>query len=199
MSVNYFSDLGFRLAEFMLLLTKLLQDLIVKCEDAEQILKDAMSLIPRVENRLNHTPSQSVHSYNGILNWKIDGYQRKREDAINGVKTPLYSKPFYTEEFGYKMCAKIYMNGDGAGKGTHLSLFIVVMKGECNDYVKLNDELNNVKSKTRRLQRRSLRLPTRSKTAQTGHLCTTAQAGADPGIFVCRSQFPGLKVEGGLD
>ena len=47
---------------------------------------------------------------------------------------------------------------------------------------------------TGRLQRRSLRLPTRSKSAQTGHLCTTAQAGADPGIFVCRSKFPGLKV-----
>ena len=47
---------------------------------------------------------------------------------------------------------------------------------------------------TRRLQRRSLRLPTRSKSAQTGHLCTTAQARADPGIFVCRSKFPGLKV-----
>ena len=47
---------------------------------------------------------------------------------------------------------------------------------------------------TRRLQRRSLRLPTRSKSAQTGHLCTTAQAGGDPGIFVCRSKFPGLKV-----
>ena len=37
--------------------------------------------------------------------------------------------------------------------------------------------------RTRRLQRRSLRLPTRSKSAQTGHLCTTAQAGADPGIW----------------
>ena len=49
-------------------------------------------------------------------------------------------------------------------------------------------------SKTRRLQRRSLRLPTRSKSAQAGHLCTTAQAGADPGIFVCRSKFPGFKV-----
>ena len=27
-----------------------------------------------------------------------------------------------------------------------------------------------------------------------GHLCTTAQAGTDPGIFICRSKFPGLKV-----
>ena len=50
---------------------------------------------------------------------------------------------------------------------------------------------------TRRLQRRSLRLPTRSKSARTGHLCTTAQAGADPGFFVCRSKFPGPKVGGG--
>ena len=40
-------------------------------------------------------------------------------------------------------------------------------------------------SKTRRLHRRSLRLPTRRKWAQSGYLCTTpstAQAGADAGI-----------------
>jgi len=28
------------------------------------------------------------------------------------------------------MCARIYLNGDGQGKGTHISLFFVVMKGE---------------------------------------------------------------------
>jgi len=27
------------------------------------------------------------------------------------------------------MCARIYLNGDGAGKGSHVSLFIVVMRG----------------------------------------------------------------------
>ena len=68
-----------------------------------------------------------------------------------------------------------------------------------NDKARLNFRLlafhrKLFKIKTRRLQRRSLRLPTRSKSAQTGHLCTTAQAGADPGIFVCRSKFLGLKV-----
>ena len=36
---------------------------------------------------------------------------------------------------------------------------------------------------TRRLQRCSLRLPTRSKSTQTGHLYTTAQAGTDPRHF----------------
>ncbi len=75
-------------------------------------------------------PSQIKVNYNGVLVWKIEGYQRKRQDAINGVKTALYSPHFYTSEFGYKMCAKIYMNGDGFGKGTHLSLFFVVMRGD---------------------------------------------------------------------
>lgn len=27
------------------------------------------------------------------------------------------------------MCLRIYLNGDGTGRGTHLSLFFVVMKG----------------------------------------------------------------------
>ncbi|XP_028415913.1 TNF receptor-associated factor 3-like [Dendronephthya gigantea] len=75
-------------------------------------------------------PLQTKVNYNGTLLWKIEGYQRKRQDAINGVKTALYSPHFYSAQFGYKMCAKIYMNGDGFGKGSHLSLFFVVMKGE---------------------------------------------------------------------
>jgi hypothetical protein len=71
---------------------------------------------------------------NGTLLWKIEGYQRKRQDAINGVKTALYSPPFYSDQFGYKICAKIYLNGEGSGKGSHLSLFFVVMKGELITY-----------------------------------------------------------------
>ena len=42
----------------------------------------------------------------------------------------LYSQPFYTDRYGYKMCGRVYLNGDGMGKGTHLSLFFVLMRGE---------------------------------------------------------------------
>ena len=42
----------------------------------------------------------------------------------------LYSQPFYTSRYGYKMCGRVYLNGDGMGKGTHLSLFFVLMRGE---------------------------------------------------------------------
>ena len=42
----------------------------------------------------------------------------------------LYSQPFYTDRYGYKMCGRVYLNGDGMGKGKHLSLFFVLMRGE---------------------------------------------------------------------
>jgi len=69
-------------------------------------------------------------SYDGKMIWKIDNFEKRRQDAIMGKSPSLYSPPFYTSRFGYKMCARIYLNGDGQGKGTHISLFFVVMKGE---------------------------------------------------------------------
>ena len=118
----------------------------------ERQVRDKTSIIERLQSRLdqineslalntvNITDTESqrdprfkqaiIHSYDGTLLWKIEGYQRKRQDAINGVKTALYSPPFYSAQYGYKMCAKIYMNGDGFGKGSHLSLFFVVMRGD---------------------------------------------------------------------
>ena len=83
-----------------------------------------------LETRVKILESHIPLEKEGTLLWKIEGYQRKRQDAINGVKTALYSPPFYSAQFGFKMCAKIYMNGDGFGKGSHLSLFFVVMRGE---------------------------------------------------------------------
>ena len=47
-----------------------------------------------------------------------------------GKTTSLYSAPFSTGHYGYKMCLWLYMNGDGSGKGTHLSFFLTIMRGE---------------------------------------------------------------------
>nr|XP_033808841.1 TNF receptor-associated factor 3 isoform X2 [Geotrypetes seraphini]XP_033808842.1 TNF receptor-associated factor 3 isoform X2 [Geotrypetes seraphini]XP_033808843.1 TNF receptor-associated factor 3 isoform X2 [Geotrypetes seraphini] len=69
-------------------------------------------------------------SYNGVLIWKIRDYKRRKQEAVLGKTLSLYSQPFYTGYFGYKMCARVYLNGDGMGKGTHLSLFFVIMRGE---------------------------------------------------------------------
>ena len=68
-------------------------------------------------------------TYNGVLIWKIDEFERRCKEAIDGVTMSLYSTPFYTSRHGYKMCCRIYLNGDGLGKGTHLSFFFVIMRG----------------------------------------------------------------------
>ncbi|OXB76366.1 UNVERIFIED_CONTAM: hypothetical protein H355_006777 [Colinus virginianus] len=69
-------------------------------------------------------------SYDGVFLWKITDVSRKLQDSVTGRAVSLYSPAFYTAKYGYKVCLRIYLNGDGTGKGTHVSLFFVVMKGD---------------------------------------------------------------------
>jgi len=83
------------------------------------------------DSQLNdHTNQQQITSYNGVLVWKISNFALKRQDATSGRQTSFFSPCFYTSFHGYKLCARIYLNGDGMGKGTHISLFFAVMRGE---------------------------------------------------------------------
>ncbi|XP_074165186.1 TNF receptor-associated factor 5 isoform X2 [Sminthopsis crassicaudata] len=68
--------------------------------------------------------------YNGKLIWKVTDYKMKKREATEGRTVSIFSQPFYTSRCGYRLCARAYLNGDGSGKGTHLSLYFVVMKGE---------------------------------------------------------------------
>ena len=69
-------------------------------------------------------------SYNGRFTWKISGVARKRREALANPSTPLTSPPWYTTPDGYKLCTHLYLSGNGTGLGTHLSIFLSVMKGE---------------------------------------------------------------------
>ena len=97
---------------------------------------ESMGLPPSLHNvmngdsQLNDTNQQQITSYNGVLVWKISNFAHRRQDATSGRQTSFYSPCFYTSYYGYKLCARIYFNGDGMGKGTHVSLFFAVMRGE---------------------------------------------------------------------
>lgn len=78
----------------------------------------------------DYVRQEQLSSYNGVLLWKITDFARKRNEARTGQHVSTYSPCFYTSRQGYKMCARIYLNGDGIGKGTHFSIFFVVMRGE---------------------------------------------------------------------
>lgn len=67
--------------------------------------------------------------YDGNLMWRITEWSKKRKEAVSGQCTSIYSTAFYTSRSGYKMCVRLYPNGDGMGKGTHVSIFFVIMRG----------------------------------------------------------------------
>ena len=73
---------------------------------------------------------QEFSSYDGKLLWKITEFARKRNEAVGGQQVSFFSPCFYTSRYGYKMCARIYLNGDGMGRGTHISVFLVVLRGQ---------------------------------------------------------------------
>ena len=73
-------------------------------------------------------PLASTH--NGTFLWRIPEVHQRIRDARTGRITSIYSPPFYTGRNGYKMCIRAYLNGDGSGYHTHLSIFFVLMKGK---------------------------------------------------------------------
>ena len=77
---------------------------------------------------------------NGEFVWKITNFTRKLMDAKTGRATePLISEPFYTQPNGYKMCAGIWLNGIGTGRGRYISVGL---------QVKLVFRIRNLYSKT---------------------------------------------------
>ena len=79
------------------------------------------------ELRLNELETTS---FDGTLIWVIEDVARRRQEAMNGHTPSIYSPIFFTNRAGYKVCVRIYLNGDGMGKGTHISLFFVIMRGQ---------------------------------------------------------------------
>ena len=56
------------------------------------------------------------------------------QHKVNGDS--WYSLPFYTHLRGYKMCLGVDANGHDDGKGTHVSVWAYLMRGEFDDYLK---------------------------------------------------------------
>ena len=70
---------------------------------------------------------------NGELIWKIDRLDFRMAQAKLGKVTALHSAPCYTKQYEYKYCLRLYLHGDGMGRGTHISIFFVVMKSEYDE------------------------------------------------------------------
>ena len=100
-------------------------------------IDDLGASVPRFETMLEEMNLKveilEVKVCTGVYVWKINELARRRREAQNGRTISLYSPPFYTSPHGYRLCLRAYLNGDGDGKGTHISLFVVIMKSEFDD------------------------------------------------------------------
>ena len=70
----------------------------------------------------------------GELIWKISQFSQKLKDTKT-QRSPelLVSEPFYTHKNGYKMCAGLWVNGFGSGKGKYVSVGLQVIVGEYDE------------------------------------------------------------------
>ena len=60
----------------------------------------------------------------------------KNFNKHNHESDECYSQPFYTHPRGYKMCLQVFVNGCGEGKGTHVSVYAHLMRGEFDAHLK---------------------------------------------------------------
>ena len=92
----------------------------------ESTLKEQADLIKAQDKRVGDLEKIA----NSQLIWRIEDYSRKMKEAKAGNGDTLFSPTFTTSKHGYRLCASVCLNGDGKGKGTHMSVFISVLKGE---------------------------------------------------------------------
>lgn len=69
-------------------------------------------------------------NYTGTLIWKISDVTAKLAEAKTKDGVELVSPPFFTSQYGYKLQASVFLNGNGAGEATHLSVYIKILPGE---------------------------------------------------------------------
>lgn len=72
-------------------------------------------------------------TYNGIFTWSITNMAKHIHNAKHGrpCDRVLHSPIFYIGgKEGYRMKIRIYLNGKDDGEGKHISIYVVIMKGD---------------------------------------------------------------------
>ena len=102
----------------------------VKLGDTQKKLEETTRKLQKLEKSVSalekdiHRSDEKFDSFT----WRIDGFSEVLRKAKSGEETLRESSPFY--RYGYKCKLRILPNGFDPGNNTHLSLYLVIMKGE---------------------------------------------------------------------
>ena len=95
----------------------------VRLSDTQKKFEETTKKLEKKVNALE----KHIH-YSESFTWRIDGFSEVLKKAKSGEETQIDSSPFY--RYGYKCKIQIHPNGFSTGENTHLSLYLVIMKGE---------------------------------------------------------------------
>jgi hypothetical protein len=93
----------------------------------DKTITELVNALKSVDQQMQYSPDLLGM---GEMVWKISGINAMRRAATKDTIKYIYSPVFFTHPYGYKLCLRAYINGDGLGKGTHLSLFFVILQGD---------------------------------------------------------------------
>ena len=88
----------------------------------EEIINQAVAIAPLPGTM----SSEYLYNLPPVVFIITDFLERKQADEV------WTSPPYYTHTRGYKFCLNVHPNGDGCSKGTHISVFACLMRGEYN-------------------------------------------------------------------
>ena len=100
-------------------------DAIGKLQDNVRTLQNNLSTLRNDVSTL-HTQQEGVQVAPCVM--KMTDYS-----LFKSQEKPWHSPPFYTHPGGYKMFLWVYANGFHEGKGTHLSYYVIFMRGKNDD------------------------------------------------------------------
>ena len=82
-----------------------------------------LPLTPAWQDSLSTTQS-------GTAQFTITEYSKRKQ-----FDNYYYSPPFTTSPQGYRLCLTVDANGHDSGKGSHLSIYAIIMKGQHDDHL----------------------------------------------------------------
>jgi len=98
-------------------------------QQIDNLKKDYGSLVLKLSAQEMETSKAKMETPTFV--WKLSAFRSEMlRQAKQGRNVKIHSTSFYTAPFGYKLKLFVKPNGDGSGKNTHLSVFVILMKGE---------------------------------------------------------------------
>lgn len=106
----------------------------LRLKESQNLTRQLMDKFSTLQNlfleKLLKDENKIIERENGTFLWKIYHFNEVLKQSKTGNKEKVESGIPHTATYGYNLIVGIYPNGHGSYINTHLSVFIVVMKGE---------------------------------------------------------------------